>query len=253
MFVSSKTVFYAFIVTVAIQIITINGANIDRIDANREDVTKQEDSSLSGSVSSFFSDMNDGLKNRMKVIRDSFENGYKYVKNKLSTETKNATVQNNAHESEAKEKLDEDRITFKNEDGSVQKGPVTQDDSMSAPKVPMVDDKIVEQVPIAEKKKEEKVPLAEDKIVEQVPIAEEKKEEKIPLAEEDNAPKVPLATDAPKVPLEHTEVPTSVTIVADVANSTDVFVDDRTALQAPEMCGEGEKKIDGTCRKVSDF
>lgn len=130
------------IVSLTIGIISINGASIERPEP--EEAKKEEESSFGSKFSHFLSDVNDGFRNRMKVITDGFENGFKYVKNKFSSSepenshekvansTINTTIEKKpivtkVNEETEKKALDdeptksnEDRITFKNEDGSIQ-------------------------------------------------------------------------------------------------------------------------------------
>lgn len=50
-----------------------------------------------------------------------------------------------------------------------------------------------------------------------------------------------------------TELTTSTVSSIPGVNNTAVTIDDRTALTAPEMCPQGEVKVDGKCRKNVDF
>lgn len=50
-----------------------------------------------------------------------------------------------------------------------------------------------------------------------------------------------------------TELTTSTESSITGVNNTAVTIDDRTALTAPEMCPQGEVKVDGKCRKNVDF
>lgn len=50
-----------------------------------------------------------------------------------------------------------------------------------------------------------------------------------------------------------TELTTSTESSITGVNNTTVTIDDRTALTAPEMCPQGEVKVDGKCRKNVDF
>lgn len=50
-----------------------------------------------------------------------------------------------------------------------------------------------------------------------------------------------------------TELTTSTESSITEVNNTTVKIDDRVALSAPEMCPQGEVKVDGKCRKNVDF
>lgn len=194
---NGKIVSFVLVLVVASILNPVDGACTDR--SNTDDKSAESDS-IASSVSNFFMEVGCSIKHGAKSVKDGVENGFKFIKSKVSSE----------HEHEHEHDHN---------------GTIPFDEH----------DRLHEHVPLGGKNDPITFPDNDHKLSVQ-PI------------------KTTVTTDKPITTI--TTQAALTTIITDTTTNNaapGVTLDDRTALQTPNICPEGHVLVDDVCRKDSGF